>query len=714
MNRLKRTESRNDSEFPHHGKPRPLPPVRNSRLMNNHYPSSSCLLSSRQRRVSVVGNASKMAALKEEQCYGLSCGRVSNGSKISVYHVKLTDSALRAFEDYQSNKGLAAKPLIGFTGNQGDAQCVLLLFASPPQAPVFHSSGLFGPQKHKISIPQSENPNELRTFTFYLSNVGKDNPQGSFDCIQQYITSEGSIQLDCLGGIQDKITVCATDDSYQKARQSMAQVEEETRSRGAIVIKPGGRYVGKRVQIRKPIVNVSDVAPSRRTSRPVIISSNAQKKTPPRPLRERLVHLLALKPYRKPELLVRLTKEGLTPQDKETLDSLLQQVANLNSKDNTFTLKDGMFNEVQKDWPGYTEVDQQILKRILVRKLCKPQSSVPVSGESPASPLKEPASSSPSQKRPATEFIDPLANKKPRISHLANKSTGLFNGKLNSSNGKDTSSCQAAEMSTTSHFPSLEIPRPCDPLSDVSNDSNGRDCENQEAAVAERLSQPPSFAPRSTTQEGALCSMSPVSSSLDGPQCQGAQPSLHGKSKKKSKKHKDKDKSKEKDRDRERDSKKERRVEGDHRVDLRKPCDITSSDKSTGLNGTCNSSSNPASSSETADYLLKYTMINSQEQRQSYKNDFNAEYSEYRGLHARIEGITRQFTILDSELKQLHHGTDKYKTIHNQILEEYRKIKKTNPNYSQEKNRCEYLHNKLAHIKKLIAEYDQQQLQSWH
>lgn len=57
--------------------------------------------------------------------------------------------------------------------------------------------------------------------------------------------SEGSIQLDCLGGIQDKITVCATDDSYQKARQSMAQAEEETRSRGAIVIKPGGRYVGK-------------------------------------------------------------------------------------------------------------------------------------------------------------------------------------------------------------------------------------------------------------------------------------------------------------------------------------------------------------------------------------------------------------------------------------------------------------------------------------
>jgi len=57
----------------------------------------------------------------------------------------------------------------------------------------------------------------------------------------------------------------------------------------------------------------------------------------------------------------------------------------------------------------------------------------------------------------------------------------------------------------------------------------------------------------------------------------------------------------------------------------------------------------------------KYTVIVAPEQRQRYKNDFNGEYSEYRGLHARIDGITRQFTVLDNELKQLHQGTDKYK-----------------------------------------------------
>lgn len=55
-------------------------------------------------RVRAFGMVAKMAALKEEQCYGLSCGRVSNGSNVSVFHVKLTDSALRAFEDYRGSK----------------------------------------------------------------------------------------------------------------------------------------------------------------------------------------------------------------------------------------------------------------------------------------------------------------------------------------------------------------------------------------------------------------------------------------------------------------------------------------------------------------------------------------------------------------------------------------------------------------------------------
>lgn len=35
------------------------------------------------------------------------------------------------------------------------------------------------------------------------------------------------------------------------------------------------------------------------------------------------------------------------------------------------------------------------------------------------------------------------------------------------------------------------------------------------------------------------------------------------------------------------------------------------------------------------------------------------------------------------------------------------------PNYHEDKQRCEYLHNKLAHIKRLIADYDQRRAQAW-
>lgn len=47
--------------------------------------------------------------------------------------------------------------------------------------------------------------------------------------------------------------------------------------------------------------------------------------------------------------------------------SVWMQVGQLNNRDNTFVLKDSLYKELQKDWPGYTSGDQQLLKRILVR-----------------------------------------------------------------------------------------------------------------------------------------------------------------------------------------------------------------------------------------------------------------------------------------------------------------------------------------------------------
>lgn len=43
------------------------------------------------------------------------------------------------------------------------------------------------------------------------------------------------------------------------------------------------------------------------------------------------------------------------------------QVAKLNHKDHSFTLKDEFYSHVQKDWPGYLEEEKQLIHRLLAR-----------------------------------------------------------------------------------------------------------------------------------------------------------------------------------------------------------------------------------------------------------------------------------------------------------------------------------------------------------
>lgn len=50
----------------------------------------------------------------------------------------------------------------------------------------------------------------------------------------------------------------------------------------------------------------------------------------------------------------------------------------------------------------------------------------------------------------------------------------------------------------------------------------------------------------------------------------------------------------------------------------------------------------------------------SMDQRQSYKDDFNAEYDEYRLLHTHVENITRRFTQLDAQCRKLPPGTKEH------------------------------------------------------
>ncbi|KAM7376075.1 hypothetical protein PAMP_005823 [Pampus punctatissimus] len=610
-----------------------------------------------------------MSALKENQSYGLSSRKLSRGGNVSVFHVKLTDSAARAISTFQNGKGWSSHPTICFNGNQG-----------------------------RFTIPCLKDTDEARIFTFSVTNVACDNPHGSFDCIQQLSNGDAE-ELSCLGVIQKKMTVKATDDSYDKALQSMAQAEEEMRRRAAIVIKQGGRFQSKKVTVRAPAPALASLTKPRHS--PQSLLSNIKKKggmsqlrkegamsklkkggcasngrsvrdVQERPLRERLTHLLALRPYKRPELILRLQSDGLMAGDKDMLDSVLMEVGKLNSRDNTFVLKDSLYKELQKDWPGYTSGDQQLLKRILVRRLFKPQQNLLSVPEAQVSPLRDTPNSSPVHHPKHSlpeEYTDPVASKKPRISHLS--------GKTVSDKSKFRPSEQTAHEDVTRATGNGGESNSLDPRK-LFDSLQSRVCQ-KEAKVTNRLK------PTTCIQEEPEGPADYLQPDSDRPPSPLIVPDLDRHTiKRKKSKHKHRDEEKERRRDR-----KERRI------------DHSSEDSNTKVSLDCTDpeeilfDSNVLQAENDTDYLSTYKAICNHNQRQIYKQDFNMEYSEYRDLHARIDGVTRQFMELDTQLKQLHHESRKYKS---------------NPNYNQDKIRCEYLHSKLAHIKKLISEYDQQQL----
>uniref|UniRef100_A0A8C2HHL6 Si:ch211-13k12.2 n=1 Tax=Cyprinus carpio TaxID=7962 RepID=A0A8C2HHL6_CYPCA len=115
-----------------------------------------------------------MAALKQEHRYGLSCGKINKSiPNKTIFHVKLTDTAIRTLEAYKNLK--VTHLCIKGVGRQ-----------------------LAG----------------------YLLQYISCNP-GSFEiCASKYVSATPE-HLESQGSIQDKITVCATDDSYQMTRESV-------------------------------------------------------------------------------------------------------------------------------------------------------------------------------------------------------------------------------------------------------------------------------------------------------------------------------------------------------------------------------------------------------------------------------------------------------------------------------------------------------------
>lgn len=81
-----------------------------------------------------------------------------------------------------------------------------------------------------------------------------------------------------------------------------------------------------------------------------------------RSYRERLIHMLAVRPLKKPEILARLIKEGVKESEKKGMTALLSQITTL--KDSTFHLIRAAWQEVHEDdWPFYTAEERLSVKK---------------------------------------------------------------------------------------------------------------------------------------------------------------------------------------------------------------------------------------------------------------------------------------------------------------------------------------------------------------
>ncbi|XP_035513685.1 MARVEL domain-containing protein 2b [Morone saxatilis] len=108
-----------------------------------------------------------------------------------------------------------------------------------------------------------------------------------------------------------------------------------------------------------------------------------------------------------------------------------------------------------------------------------------------------------------------------------------------------------------------------------------------------------------------------------------------------------------------------------------------------------------------ADYVAKYPSIRTDEERDQYKAVFNDQYAEYKEIHAEVQVMAKKFEEMDEMMQTLSSrpSSQMEKERISGILMEYQR-KKADPTYLEKRERCEYLKNKLSHIKQKIQEYN--------
>ena len=324
-----------------------------------------------------------MAQTLREGCSYSLITEEENNEKRQVYFVKLTDSCLKAIEEFTSkfNSGSKMKSIIRFDAQRG-----------------------------VVTIPSTSIE---KKFQFAISNVFTSDTNPLQECIKQY--NWKSDKLLSYGPLEQKISIAATDDCYENTRNRMAQVDQERKDVRTKEIKLESMKKGKKSRNKmvvadshktSAIKNIkklnshnsqkSSVSSSTIHVSPVVITKQSPSKKSPISsatqkslsigdkkftCRERVIHILSMRPHKKSELRLRLQREGMSQKNRNNLAMVLRQVAT--HCDNQYTLLPHLFAELQVEyWPFFSESEKLIVKRNIASNKIVDSSSQLVSSTS--------------------------------------------------------------------------------------------------------------------------------------------------------------------------------------------------------------------------------------------------------------------------------------------------------------------------------------------
>ncbi|XP_012160475.1 RNA polymerase II elongation factor ELL2-like [Ceratitis capitata] len=111
--------------------------------------------------------------------------------------------------------------------------------------------------------------------------------------------------------------------------------------------------------VRHTRANRGMVKTSNTALRPVIVEKLSEEARSE--IREKLIHLLATKPFGLAELFARLKTDGLPYSARDLIPNFLMATAVLQG--NVYNLRRNVWYDVKDDWPHYTESEREHMKR---------------------------------------------------------------------------------------------------------------------------------------------------------------------------------------------------------------------------------------------------------------------------------------------------------------------------------------------------------------